>query len=117
MSKFKHHAIIVTCWDNDAAVETRDKAMCLFHPEMVTPIIESPYGGFKSFMVVPDGGKETRNMSSIYDEARELYVKCLHAYNVDCAKSDDKIPVDFIEVSFGGDDARSNIENYNNEDY
>lgn len=115
MSYFKHNAIIITAWCHDTAVETHDKALELFDREMVSEIMISPYSGFESFMIGPDGGKETREASGDFDDKRTDFIQWLHRYNNACSDSDDKIPVCFVEVSYGGDDARTNIEAYNNE--
>jgi len=114
MGYIKHNAIIVTGWQDDKILESRNKAIEIFDEHFSGEPIVRPYGsklvseiipslanGQYSFFIAPDGSKEGWETSENGDRAREEFCKWLN--------SDPNNHCDYIEVRFGGDDDNNSI--------
>lgn len=100
MGYHRHHAIVVTSWQEESVRKAWAAAREAFdgvqaHVSEITPVA---INGYASFLVAPDGSKEGWNESNDNDAARDRYVNWLrHA-------SDYSVWVSWVEVNFGGDD-------------
>ena len=85
MGLMKHHAIVVTGWDQGTIDEVRDLAVNMFG-KLVTPIIPSETNGYLTFFVGPDGSKEGWDRSNLYDRKREEFMDHLKTRAVNAAE-------------------------------
>lgn len=93
MGECKHHTIVVTGNDcSEIYAEAQRIGMIL------SPLVEGHSNGYVSFCVFPDGSNEKSRTSNIFDDKRAEFVQILKTY-----------PVDWIEVSFGGDGGKAEI--------
>ena len=119
MGYLKHHTIVVTGWQDDKVTEARAKAVEIFDEAftgypmgesvgeiLVSPIINGMVNGQSSFFIAPDGSKEGWTPSNMGNNAREVLIKWLK----ESRESDDHY-LDYVEISFGGDDNITKIEN------
>ncbi len=97
MGFFRHHAIVVTCGDEERTKEVRRAAYMMgCH---VTNIIHGDAEPAYSFMVAPDGAKELcEGTSSEHDERRNQLI----AWFIAQSKTR-SFPFDWMELEFGGD--------------
>lgn len=107
MGYMRHHAIIVTSWENkhvrQAAVEAKKAcARNELRTGLVSNIRMSDMNGYGSFTVYPDGSKEGWELSANGDKMREEFVGWLVANR-------ERLYLDWIEVQYGDDDGRSAI--------
>lgn len=107
MGYMRHHAIIVTSWDDSAIQDAHDKAREVFGKEggtawadLVGPIIPSITNGYHSFLIAPDGSKEGWDTSDTGNVAREVFLDWLDELRYD----DDSSRFDWVEVQYGDDD-------------
>lgn len=112
MGYHRHHAIIVTSWDDKAINAAHEKAIEIFE-RPITEITEPVMNGFKSFLIAPDGSKEWWGTSDEYDEKRKEYMQWAQK-----AWYELNLWIDAVEVCFGGDEPESNtcIVGHNRED-
>lgn len=109
MGYIRHHAIVVTGhdeWAHDSTLptihEARDAAVdagCV----AVTDVAVSPVNGYASFLVAPDGSKESWKESDEGDTARGQFIEWLR-------RRGDGGYYDWVEVVLGADDAEALIE-------
>lgn len=93
-----HHTIVVTCWQSEMLKDAHERAVVLFGP-LCSEIIESALNGYGSFFIAPDGSKEGWPESMQHDDLRNRYKAWLKSANTF---------VDWVEVSFGGDEPDQN---------
>lgn len=106
MGYMKHHAIIVTSWDEKYLKPAHDKAVDLFYPIAdVTEMTSPAMNGFTSFMVAPDGSKEGWDHSDRGDRARDEFVQWLR----DQAYDDGSSAYGWVEVQFDDDEGHDAI--------
>lgn len=99
MGFIRHHAMIVTDWDTDRIQDLhRFATLCNLNP---TPIMDSPYNGFRTFFIPPDGSKEGWQHSHDGDEERRRFKQFIRKRHPYC---------DWTEISYGGDDGHSQVE-------
>jgi hypothetical protein len=100
---YLHHAIVVTSTDKEAIRSARAEAV--YFGLVATDVVESDFNGFLSFVVVPDGSKENRSESDDADERREKFKTWMKSqrYETDNGPYEGS-PLDWVEVSYGGDD-------------
>lgn len=103
MGYMRHHAIIVT-GDMDYRphefIAARERAKTLFGPTLVSPIIDSPINGYRSFLIAPDGSKEGWEESDRGDGARDQFKEWLRR---------ERIFLDWVEVQYGDDEGVAKI--------
>lgn len=110
MGYMRHHAILVTTWDEAKANAAHDAAAAL---EMsVTPVMESAINGYYSFAVLPDGSKEGWSESEKGDEARAKFIEWTRAQ----AYEDGSNIFDWCEVQYGDDEDEAEILQSGDED-
>ena len=93
MGYMRHHAIIVTCFDeNIKSIQSKVKEIFGFKPT----IQKSKMNGYCSLFIRPDGSKEGWEGSNTGDENREAFKKWL-------GKTNEKYYLDWVEVQYGDD--------------
>jgi len=106
MSWMRHHAIIVTSWNDQALNEAMVKAQSL---GLAVAIGEGrsaiQINGYRSFLVPPDGSKEGWPESDKGDAARAAFREYLDVIRYEDGSS----PLDWIEVAFGECDREGRI--------
>lgn len=72
MGYMRHHALIVTSWDEGYIEEAHTVALDVFGEDAAAQVtgITNPMNGLRSFCIVPDGGKESMDESEIGEEHR-----------------------------------------------
>lgn len=122
MGHHVHHALLVTSWKVKAVKVAHERAKAILtshqvepdngYAKLVTPITKGVINNFASFAIVPDGSKEGWSTSNAVDAARSEIVAMLR----EMVATDQWL--DFIEVSFGGDegDPNTRILNHDSDD-
>lgn len=103
MGYMRHHGFLVTCYKRSLIDEARLHAEAL--GLVVSPVVESPWNGYTSFAVFPDGSKEGWEPSDEHDAARSSFATWLHRQRY----SDGSTPLDWIEVQYGDDNGEADI--------
>jgi len=99
MGYMKHHAMVVTSFDEEKLATAHAMAEKLL-PELVTPIIESRINGYQSFFIAPDGSKEAWEESDTGNEQRDQFIEWLNSQRYD----DNSTPFEWVEFTYSGDD-------------
>jgi hypothetical protein len=100
MGYMRHHAIIVTAFDEQNAQRALDEARETFEGiTEVTLIVKSGVNAFLSFLVPPDGSSDGWSESGTGDEARDAFVGWLNGQ----AYEDGSSPYSWVEVQYGDD--------------
>lgn len=104
MGYIRHHAIVVTTWNEDKLAEAHDRATAIgLRP---TPIAEHQVNGGGSFLIPPDGSKEGWSDSEEGDNRRAQFRSWLRGTD----SSDGGHYIEWVEVAYGNDDGRADIE-------
>jgi hypothetical protein len=103
MGYMRHHAILVTSWDEESIRRAHQAAEAT--GATVTGIVDSPMNGYGTFLVAPDGSKEDWPDSDQGDRAREELVRWLQAQ----AYEDGSTPFDWAEVQYGDEDGDNRV--------
>lgn len=114
----QHHAVIITGSDKKDMETVWAKTMEFFkpvqleimsHPDsfMVSPILISPMNKYFTIFIAPDGSKEGWETSDLGDTARKELLDWLREQNRN--DSDEAIFVDYVELTYGGDDDENQI--------
>lgn len=77
MGYIRHHAIVVVGFDRERVEKAHVKAIEL--GMQVTNIVTSSINAYESFMVTPDGSKESWEESDAGDARRDEYIAWLRA--------------------------------------
>lgn len=94
-----HHTIVVTSFQSDAISEAHRLAVETFGASsIVSPLCAGLTNGYQSFMIAPDGSKEGWQQSDDMDAARAAFRFALRRLE------ERSLWVDWVEVSFGGDE-------------
>ena len=107
MSYYCHHAIIVSSSFPELLRFLRNKILGI--PRLVLPVSNMvSSGGYESFLVGPDGGKEGRSLSNSGNQQRDKVVEILSSF-VDDERfdEDDIVMVEWAECKYG-DEAYDN---------
>lgn len=115
MGYMRHHAIVVTSYDEDRIVRAHEEAHALFDAEdyagrqvaQVGPLTDASVNCFQSFLVAPDGSKEGWDESDRGDAAREAFVAWLDAQRY----SDNSSSIDWVEVQYGDENHETKVVN------
>ncbi|MDX2253254.1 MAG: hypothetical protein NW202_13295 [Nitrospira sp.] len=83
MGYMRHHAIVVTSWDESRINAAYNRAAEIFGSPYVSSVIKSPLNGCSSFFVPPDGSKEGWPESEVGDARRAEFIAHLHAQAYD----------------------------------
>lgn len=103
MGYVKHHAIIVTSWDDRLVQRAHAKAVEL--KCCVSPIVPGAINGAQSFLIAPDGSKEGWDVSNVGDAQREGFVRWADEQRHD----DGSTSLAWVEVAFGSDDRDASV--------
>lgn len=120
MGYMRHHAIIVTAWDNSIQ-KAHAEAIRLFHipptgpasydrVAEVTDITPESVNGYRSFFIAPDGSKEGWGHSDTGDTARNAFVHWL----MDAPKRDQYFQ--WVELQYADESGHNHIVRSNQED-
>lgn len=77
MGTIHHHVIVVTCCAEEKIEIGYWKAVGIFGDGRVSTIMKSPWNGYYSFFIGPDGSKEGWPESSEGDSQREEFIEWL----------------------------------------
>lgn len=108
MGYIRHHAIVVTSWDDARMKIAHEKAKEIFG-ETVSPIVHSTINGYTSFFVAPDGSKEGWDESDNGDAHRKSFIDWINKGAYD----DGSNSLSYSELYYGDDEGRSEIVSHN----
>lgn len=113
MGYIRHNAIVCTSGLEKVAEIAHKKAIKVFDGK-VTSLVEGLTNQYFSFMVVPDGSKEGWEDSDDFDKRRNKFIKWLETHTleeIDNTYKGTKVSecLDYVEISFGGDNGGANI--------
>jgi len=107
MGYIKHHAILVTSYDERIAL-AHNKAKDIFHG-LVSDIVKSRVNGYASFFIAPDGSKEGWEQSYEGDRERDAFIQWINEQ----AHEDGSNAISYAEVFYGEDNRKSEVERHN----
>lgn len=111
MGYMRHHAIVVTTWQDKLITEAHQKACEIFGNNQVTPVIgPTIINGFYSFFVGPDGSKEGWGESDLGDASRSSFIKWI---NDQADKDDGSNSLKYAELYYGDEQRKSEITAHN----
>ena len=99
MGHVRHHAIVVTSWDDTKLQAAHAHAKSL--GMAVTDIVEAPVNGYATFAVTPDGSKEGWSASDVGDNQRAEFRSYLNGLGW---------RLEWFEAMYGNDDGYAEIE-------
>jgi hypothetical protein len=108
MGYIKHHAIIVTSWNDKVLKEAHSKAVEYFC-SLVSPIIASNINKYGTFLIAPDGSKEGWDISNDMDLIRDEYVKWINGKAYD----DGSNSLSYAMLYYGEDNGRCEVISHN----
>lgn len=109
MGYMRHHAIVVTSYDEKQIAQAHSKASSLgCNP---SEIKEAKVNGYGSFFVPPDGSKEGWTESDDGDDRRTAFVDWLDAQRFE----DGSTSLDWVEVQYGDDNRHTAIIRHSDE--
>ena len=112
MGYIKHNTIVVTSWQDEHIIKSREKAVEIFNKhfendihdkgeKLISQVVNGLVNGYCSFFIAPDGSKEGWDTSDNGDRAREEFIDWLN--------NDEDNYCDYVEIVFGGDDGYEKI--------
>lgn len=105
MGYMRHHAILVTTWDEKRMAEAHEMAQSIFGGSApVTEVVDGRVNGYKSFAILPDGSKEGWDESNKGDEAREDFLRYLQREHSGDDEGSPWCYFDWVELQFGDDE-------------
>jgi len=115
MGRMRHHAIVVTGPSGGLRldirhVRARAAAICGENmPGLVSPVVLSVVNGYGTFIVAPDGSKESRAESDHGDEMRAKVIEYLESLRYPGGDTS----FDYVEVLYGDDRGEAKLLRYN----
>lgn len=109
MGYIRHHAIIVTSWDEERMEVARNKAIEVFGELMVSTFVQSKVNGNISFFIGPDGSKEGWEESESSDVNRGIFIDWLKSQ----AFEDGSSIYSWVELFYGDDNGKAGITAHN----
>ncbi len=106
MGYMRHHAIIVTAYD-DYIKNAHAKAIEIFGAPRVSGFTDPVVNDYQTFIVGPDGSKEGWEPSMAGDEKRETFVNWLRKQ----IHSDGSSSLKWVEVQYGDDEGVTKVVN------
>lgn len=103
MGYIRHHAILVTSWDDEKIEAAHRRASEIFRA--VSPILSSQINAFRSFFIPPDGSKEGWAESDAGDSLRDAMIDWLN----DQAYGDGSTVFDWAEIQYGDDSHENKV--------
>ena len=101
MGYMRHHAIIVTSWNENHLREIRKYAKNLFS-HLTSEIVFATINGYGSFMIAPDGSKEGWITSNDYNDKRDMFIKFIE-------NNRDALWCDYVEIQFGDEEGNQKV--------
>lgn len=101
----RHHAFVVTSYNEREAQKAHAKALGLFGLDRVTTVMTSPSNAYYSFFVGPDGSKEGWPESDKGDELRAAFIEWLREQYFEDGSS----PYFWAEVQYGDDEDEAKL--------
>jgi hypothetical protein len=116
MGYMRHHAVLVTSWDNKPIEQAHALAVELarrygMHESVVSPLSAEVVNGYRSFAVFPDGSKEGWEESQLGDAMRAGLVAHLDSQR----HTDGSTPFRWCLVQYGDDDGDNRMLRHDNE--
>ena len=108
MGYMRHHAIVVTSWQDEAIEHAHRLASEVF--SWVSPISPSATNGNRSFFVPPDGSKEGWEESHLGDNRRGKFIKALRNL------PGQRRRCEWVEVQYGDDEGESKVCRHSDEE-
>lgn len=102
MGWHRHHAIVVTSFNQDSIDWAWDQAQEIFQEGRIAPITDTAGPGvndYRSFLIAPDGSKEGWSESDQADEAREQFIAWLESKRFEDGSS----TLCWVEVEFSNE--------------
>lgn len=112
MGYMRHHAIVVTSFDNSTINSAWITAIGIFG-DRVTNLTDRQTNGFQTFCVGPDGSKEGWQESADGDTQRDVFIDWLRAARFDDGSS----LLSWVEVQYGDDDHATTSLRSSDDDY
>ncbi len=106
----RHHAIVVSSWDDKRTDKARRKAKQIGCK--VSNVVMSDINGYTSFLIAPDGSKEGWDESEVGDDRRDYFVSWLDTQR----HSDGSSSFNWVEVQYGDDDRETKIVRHSDEE-
>ena len=103
MGYIRHHAIIVTSWDDDILKQAHDYAKMKF--PVVSDVMVSGMNGFCTFLIPPDGSKEGWEESDKGDDRRIDMIEWLNNHTYEDGSSS----FDWAEIQYGDENGDNRI--------
>lgn len=92
-----HRAVVVTTWAENYANMAREKAVAIFGPERVSPLIPSEVNGYLTVFIASSGSKLGWDTDDIHQKRIIDYRAALRKHDYDDGSS----PFDFVCVEYG----------------
>ena len=102
MGWHRHHAIVVTSFNQDSIEWAWDQAHEIFQEGRIAPITDITEAGvndYRSFLIAPDGSKEGWNDSETADIARNVFITWLESKRFEDGSS----LLNWVEVEFSNE--------------
>lgn len=120
MGANRHHAIVVTSWDEPTLLKVHAAALALFSPPLglgyvgmwVSPLSPGEVNRMRSFFVAPDGSKEGWSASDEGNRRRDAFVSLLRSK----AYEDGSSALSWAEVQYGDDNCEALVTRSGDED-
>jgi hypothetical protein len=101
MGYMRHHAIVVTSWQEEAVRDARAAAVTIGCA--VSEMLRAPVNGYWSFFIAPDGSKEGWPASDEGDRRRDEFVEWIESHTGD----EQSRWLSWVEVQYGDDDGEA----------
>ena len=108
MGYMRHHAIIVTTFDENLATRAYDAANRIFcdsDSAPVSSVLQTQINSYFTILIAPDGSKEGWETSNKGDAQRARFVEWLHGQEYEDGSS----CFSWAEVQFGDEDGLQQI--------
>jgi hypothetical protein len=103
MGYMRHHAIVISGWQDAHLIRARAHALTIFREEMVSEVLGPVTNGVATFLIGPDGSKEGWDTSDNGDDGRSRMKSWLR-----CELGEGAY-LDWVEVQYGDDDGDTRI--------
>lgn len=104
MGYIRHHAIIVTTFDESLVKEAHEMARQVF--ASVSEILQSQVNSYYSFFIPPDGSKEGWRESDLGDSQRKTFMDWCDSKALD----DKSNSICAVEIRYSDDDGKLKFE-------
>ncbi len=113
MGYMRHHAIIITSWDENRIADAHTKALevCGGEEFPVSPVSNAATNGYRSFAVFPDGSKEGWDASDEGDRCRKALVEWLD----DQRYEDGSTSLAWVEVQYGDENHQTCVVSHSDQ--